>query len=59
MDDTRIVYLIACGVLDRKRISNALDDDAKFNTLVARGIFDKERIAKAEKELEREDQVNG
>ena len=59
MNDTRMVYLIACGVLDRKRISNAFDGDAKYNTLVELGIFDKERIANAENELERGDQVDG
>jgi hypothetical protein len=30
MDDTKMVYLIACGVLDKKHISDALCDDAKL-----------------------------
>jgi hypothetical protein len=59
MNDTRMVYLIACGVLDKKRISEALDGDAKYNTYVGLGIFDKKRISKAENELERGDQVDG
>jgi hypothetical protein len=59
MNDTRMVYLIACGVLDRKCISKAFDGDAKYNTLVELGIFDKERIANAKNELERGDQVDG
>ena len=39
MDDSRIVYLIACGVLDRERITNAIGDDAKLKKLVSCGIL--------------------
>ncbi len=46
-----MVYLIACGVLER--ISKALEGDAMLNTLVEQGIFDKECIANAQNELER------
>lgn len=34
MDDERLVYLIACGALDRERITNAIGDDAKLKKLV-------------------------
>ena len=52
MDDSRMVYLIACGVLDRERITNAICDDAKLKKLVTCGVFDEERIAKAQLEFD-------
>ena len=51
MDDTKMVYLIACGVLNKKRISDALCDDAKLSVLVDQGIFDKELLVKALNDL--------
>ena len=51
-DDSRMVYLIACGVLDRERITNAIGDDAKLKNLVSCGVFDEERIAKAQLEFD-------
>ena len=47
-----MVYLIACGVLDRERITNAIGDDAKLKKLVSCGVFDEERIAKAQLEFD-------
>ena len=34
MNDAKIVYLIACGILSRECITNAIDDDAKLKKLI-------------------------